>query len=706
MGEKGMRSLRYPAQFLGVVALALAALWNFAARASATPEQRAAIAAAINETVTPPQAAAEPNAHGGAEIIPASGALLGSVTQRVSRATVTDDGGITLNFVNADVKDVAKTVLGDYLKLNYEIAPNVQGTVTIQTSRPLPRSKILAILDQTLRLNGMAIVLSNGIYKVVTGDDAARESSSVNPIATRHRSVPGYGVEIAPVRYVSAIEMQKLLEPLAPLKAIVHVDTARNVLIIEGTEQERQTLLDDIALFDTDWLAGMSFGLFTPTYMDSQELARELTQVLGGVNSPATGVVRIVPIDRLNMVLVVSPQRRYIDQLRAWVSRLDRPGQGTDRRIYVYSVQHGRATDLASTLTKTLFGSGGASAQGNIVTPQSGSSSLAAPQPAQANPTASPNSETGIAASVETDTGASAQGLNGIRINADETNNALVILATPQQYARVEEALARLDLTPLQVLLEAAIAEVTLGDKLQFGVQYTAKTGSSQTILSSGSSPLIAPTFPGLSYLLTTSNIQIILDELSSVTHVEVLSSPQLMVLNNQTATLQVGDQVPILTQQSVGTVDQNAPIVNSIQYQNTGVILKVTPRVNRSGEVMMDISQEVSDAVPATAGAGIQSPTIQERKIASSVAIQDGETVALGGLITRDISRTKSGVPFLQDVPLIGDFFSDTQNNNQKTELIVLITPHVVDNVQRARALTEELRHRLSDIEPLMQMK
>jgi general secretion pathway protein D len=313
----------------------------------------------------------------------------------------------------------------------------------------------------------------------------------------------------------------------------------------------------------------------------------------------------------------------------------------------------------------------------------------------------------GTASALENDSGgASAQGLSGIRINADETNNALVILATPQQYARVQEALARLDLAPLQVLLEAAIAEVTLGDKLQFGVQYSAKTGNSQAILSSSTSPLIAPSFPGFSYLLTAGNIQIILDELSSVTHVEVLSSPQLMVLNNQTATLQVGDQVPILTQQSVGTQDQNAPIVNSIQYQSTGVILKVTPRVNRSGEVMMDISQEVSDAVPATATSSIQSPTIQERKIASSVAIEDGETVALGGLITRDISRTKSGIPLLQEIPLLGDFFSDTQNTNQKTELIVLITPHIVDNLQKARAVTEELRHRLSEIEPLLQMK
>jgi len=690
---------------------ALAVCFASASATATTPEERAAIAAAlaepINDQPTPPGTPPKTlPAHPQAQIYPGSGNLFGRPVHRVEKASVSTGGDITLNFINADVKDVAKAVLGDYLKLNYEIAANVQGPVTIQTSRPLPRNKVLAILDQTLRLNGMAIVLSNDVYKVVTADDAARQSSAINPVASAHNRVAGYGVEVVPIKYISASEMEKLLEPLAPSKAIVHVDAARNVLLIEGTEQERQTLLDDIALFDSDWLAGMSFALYTPTYTDAQELTKELTEIMGGINSPISSVVRMVPIDRLNAVLAISPQPRYLEQLKGWVARLDHPGQGTDKRIYVYSVQHGRAADLAATLTKLLFGGSNTS--------ETVSSALEVPNSVPPAVSAS-NIVTSTATSRESTQsippaehsrsgqGASAGGLGGIRINADEVNNALVILATPQQYAHVQDALVQLDLQPLQVFLEAAIAEVTLTDSLHYGVQYLAQASNSQVALSNSATSAIAPVYPGFSYILSATNIKIVLDELSKLTHVEVLSSPQLMVLNNQTATLQVGDQVPIITQQSVSVTDPNAPLVNTVQYQNTGVILKVTPRVNRSGEVMMDISQEVSD-VTSTTSSTINSPTIQERKIASAVAIQDGETVALGGLITHNYTQSKSGIPWLDTLPVVGDFFADTQKDMGKTELMVLITPHVVDNLQKARAVTDELRHRLPTVQTLFQ--
>lgn len=181
-----------------------------------------------------------------------------------------------------------------------------------------------------------------------------------------------------------------------------------------------------------------------------------------------------------------------------------------------------------------------------------------------------------------------------------------------------------------------------------------------------------------------------------------MLSSPELMVLNNQTASLQVGDQVPILSQQAVGVTTSQGSIVNSVQYENTGVILQVTPRVNRSGEVMMDISQEVSD-VSSTTSSSIDSPTIEQRKITSTVAVQDGETVALGGLISKSRTESKNGIPFLQEIPVLGNAFRDTQDNDTKTELVVLITPHVVDSVERARAVTDELRRRLPMVEPLL---
>ncbi|HEY2445364.1 MAG TPA: type II secretion system secretin GspD [Rhizomicrobium sp.] len=684
-------------------------------------------------------------------------------------------GGITLNFVNADVRDVAKAVLGDYLRLNYEIAANVTGTVTIQTSQPLAKAQVLPALEQALSLNGLALVRSNGIYEVMPVADAHKQVGTTAPPATT--STQGYGMEVVHVKYVTATAMQKLLEPIAGAEGAIRVDPARNVLIIEGTAQQRQTLLEDVALFDVDWLSGMSFALYEPKYMDADELAKELGDLLGGTDSPIAGVVRFVPIERLNAVLAISPQQRYLDQLRAWVDRFDRPGEGNDKKIYVYRVQNGRATDIANTLIHTLFGAssteqptqptqgqgsaaarqgssssltsglggtggttGGTSGAGGGLTGLGGSSSSG-----QGSNTSSPsNNSTGLGGSslsanrgqnpatpfqpvttpieqqgaraggkYETVGGVSRENINSVNITADESNNALVILATPREYKVISDALRDLDIQPLQVLLEAAIAEVTLNKNTQFGFQYFYKPNSTPNSLSTFSltnaatlavppaNPLLAA-LPGFSYMFANGNsLQAVLSALGTETHVEVLSAPEVLVLNNQTASLQVGDQVPIVTATSVSTIDTNAPQVNSVQYLDTGVILQVTPRVNRGGQVMMDIDQEVAEPTSTTSST-INSPTIQQRKIVSSVSVLDGETVALGGLFSNQVSKTKSGIPFLQDIPYLGNLFTNTGDGIQKTELMVLITPHVVTDPQRALAVTAELRRKLPDAQPL----
>ncbi|HTQ15196.1 MAG TPA: type II secretion system secretin GspD [Rhizomicrobium sp.] len=650
------------------------------------------------------------------QIFPGTGQFTGNARRH---ATVDAKGDITLNFVNADVKDVAKAILGDYLKLNYEIASNVQGTVTIQTSQPLSRDQVIPALDRALRLNNMALVNNDGIYDVVPLADAQHETGAIKG--------PGggvsmeYGSEVVPLRYVSAVQMQKLLEPLAPAQGIVHADASRNLLIIDGTAEQRKTLREDIALFDTDWLAGMSFALYTPTYMDADELARELDQVMGSSDSPIAGVVKLMPIDRLNAVLAISPQKKYLAKLQAWVDRLDRPGEGSDRKIFVYHVQNGRASDLASTLAKVLFG--GSTAQGGnpglVHTTPYGTPAAAAAPASASSTTASvgggistqmaSGSESGIQSS--SPEGYSASGSlhgehgNPVSITADEVNNALVIYATPREYATIDHALHQLDTQPVQVFLEAVVAEVTLNNSLKFGLQYFYQPDSKNTFtLSNTSTSTLGQAFPGFSYMFSNgSNIQVVLNALENITHVEVISSPKILVLNNLTATLQVGDQVPVETAQSVSTSDANAPIVNSISYADTGVILKVTPRVNRGGVVMMDISQEVSAVDPTISTEGVNSPAIQQRKIDSSIAIQDGQTVALGGLITDERSKGKSGIPLLQDIPIVGNLFTNANTTHDRTELIVLITPHVVDSSLKAQAITDELRRKLPSVEAIL---
>lgn len=665
----------------------------------------------------------------------------GVVAPASSMPLVTGPGGtdqqndITLNFVNADVRDVAKAILGDYLKLNYEIGANVQGTVTIQTNQPLTRAQVLPALEQGLSLNGMALIRNKNIYEIVTLADVHRELG-----AATTRNVPsGYGVEVFRLKYVNAAALMKVLQPLAGAENNIRVDESRNLLIVEGTAQERQTIAEDVALFDADWLSGMSFALFTPENLDADELAKELDSVMGGLNSPIAGVVRLIPIERLNAVLAISPQPRYLDQLRSWVVRLDKPGQGNDKKISVYHVQNGRAKDLANTLRRTLFGGGNDTSQDNTETTQNNPSpalnSTSSFMPGGGNglltlgggagtpPSSSGNSLTpsrtgsrevaplessgqdqqGMPKRYETVEGVNRQGLSSINITADETNNALVILATSREYAMIEKALHQLDTAPVQVLLEASIAEVTLTKEIQYGFQYFNQPNTeNQIVLSNGGSSQISATFPGFAYIFSRgTNIQATLTALGTLTKVNVISSPEVLVLNNQTANLEVGDEVPVLTAQSVSTIGTDAPIVNAVQYIDTGVILKVTPRVNRGGQVMMDISQEVS-GVDNSASTAIGSPTIQQRKINSSVSIEDGQTVALGGLFTDQVTKSDSGIPYLQDIPYLGKLFNTTDNQHDKTELMVLITPHVVDDVQKAQAITDELRKKLPDVQPL----
>lgn len=645
------------------------------------------------------------------EIIRGSGSFVGGQRRQSASAVVSSDGDISLDFANVDVRDVIKAILGDLLKLNYTVDAKVQGTVTIQTSQPLKKDAVLAVFTQTLRMNGMALVHSGDMYTVVAATDAPRQAGRVM-MEGQGAARTDYGVVIVPLRYVGAAQMKQLLEPLIPSGGILQTDTGRNVLILGGTPQELAAMLDDIAMFDVDWLAGMSFGLFTPKYLDATELAKELGQVIGGKDSPLSSMLRLVTLDRLNTVLAISPQAQYLDELSSWVDRLDRPGAGVDQRLYVYRVQNGRAVDLAGVLTKALNTNNLQSSaatpgkqSGEIIASAGMQPALASGQGAMADGVRGSGRAAASAEMPErADQGIVMNGTTNLNITADEVNNALVVLATPREYAVIEAALRQLDTIPLQVFLDAAVAEVTLTSELKYGIQYFFQTGHHQVTFSNGSNSTIAASFPGFAYSFAAgANTQVILSALETVTDVHVVSAPKVLVLNNQTATLQVGDQVPIATAQSVSTVASNAPLVNSIQYHDTGVILKVTPRVNKGGMVMMDVSQEVSD-VATTTTSTLNSPTIQQRKLSSTVAIRDGETIALGGLIKDSRTDGRNGIPLLQDIPYLGQIFRSTDNNGTRTELLVLITPHVVENLDKAREVTFELRQKLQSIEGLFE--
>jgi general secretion pathway protein D len=651
-----------------------------------------------------------------AEIYPGTGRMVnrGAGTTPALRER---QGDITLNFTDTDIREVAAVVLRDLLGVNYVIDPTVRGTVTLQTGAPLARADLIPVLEAVLAANGAVLVQQGGVYRVAPAGAAGRGGGAVG-FGSR-AGAGGYQLAVLPLNYIGAGEMLTILEPLFP-EGTVRADPERGLIVVNGSSNEIQLARDTISVFDVDQLAGSSVLLESLRVADAKTVAVELDNIFGDLTKgPLAGAVRIIPVERLNALIVIAQQPRYLDEARNWIARLDRGQAPNERKLYVYYAQNGKAASLTKSLRGILQEGGGALTEvGDTVTPtRTGSvptaqartyqtpgqleSELASRLPGGAAGASTANVPS--LAAEPPRTGAAAG--TGIRIMADDANNAVLVLATAQEYADIEEVLLKLDLRPLQVLIEASIIEVSLQDQLRFGVQFFLDSGGlniaddGSTFLTSGLNSLIAPNLPGFAFTLTGGgDPRLVIDALSQLTDVKMISSPQLLVLDNQSAQLQVGDQVPIITQQSTGNLVGDTRTVNSVEYRETGVTLNITPRVNASGLVTLEIAQEVSD-VAQTTSSGIDSPTFQQRKIISTVAVSSGQTLALGGLIREVTSDGRSGLPILSDLPYVGPLFGTTTNDSRRTELLVMLTPRVIRTQEEAQDVTADLRRQFKAV-------
>lgn len=612
-------------------------------------------------------------------------------------------GDISLAFVNADVKDVIRAVLGDALGLTFVIDPRVQGQVTLQTNRPLQRDDVLRLLEDVLRIYGLGLQHSGGAYLVLPLAD---------PTHGDH-AAPPQSVEALSLQFISPDEMASLIRAMAPGNPLVRPVPGRGILLIGGTDDEVARIADLVSTFDVSALSGMSFALFQPRFADARSLRGELAAIVAGSDRNSAGV-RLLLISRLNAVLAISRSPQALRQVGAWVERLDQGTEAEEERLFIYRVQNGKASELAASLGK-IIGAGTQQATelhgadpGTAQRPETGDAAGAAPGGnggGQSVAAAGVNSLLSNAPAALTDplpeagrAATAPAAANRPSIIADEPNNALIIRATEHDYRNISVALARLDTAPLQVMIEAVVAEVTLTQELRYGVQWFLQSGKSSATQTSSTSGAVAPSFPGLAAIYATGGIKVALSALESVTDVRVVSSPNMLVMNNHTASLLVGDQVPVATQQAVSVVTSGAPVVNSIEYRDTGVILKVTPHVNDENLVRLDVSQEVS-SVATAASSTLNSPTIQQRKFTSTVSVRDGQTISMGGIISDSRERDESGVPLLKNVPLIGSLFKVADNKLNRTELVVLITPHVARTDADLHAVTQQLREQMPNM-------
>ncbi len=608
----------------------------------------------------------------------------------------TKPGDIRLNFPSADVRVVAKAVLGDLLRVPFTIAPGTGGSVTLVTPGPIARSSVLGVFENALKGASLALVPQNGGFTIMT--TAAAQASGVTGPTTL-----GYSTEIIQLQFINAQELKKLLDSVVP-GAVASVDAGTNSVTIAGTSGQRTNARDLIRQFDVNWLRNMSFAYFVPQRTDSRLIVPELEKLINAPDAPTRNLVRLIAMERLNGIIAVSAQRQYLEDVRRWIDVLDREGTNNEARLFVYRVQNGRSRDLARTINAAFGNGSSGSTSGNetaqpIDNNDTSRGSTNTPQPAQ--PPASAQPATAAGANEQN----SERRGPAVTITSDDANNAVIIFGRPREYAIVEDALRKLDVAPYQVMIEAAITEVSLTNELRFGVQWNFQTGDSNFVLSDAGGSLANPipttALPGFSYFFSGNNISATLNALEERTNVKVVSAPKLMVLNNQTASLQVGDQVPIQTQSSQSTNDDDARIVNAIEYRDTGVILKVTPRVNAGGLVLLDIAQEVSD-ISSRSVSGIDSPIISTRRVSTSIAVQDGQVIALGGLFRDANSFGKNGLPILSRIPVLGSLLFGNRNDTQnRTELIILLKPHVLRTAGDARAVTEELRAKIRTLEP-----
>lgn len=665
---------------------------------SATPWPDSPGGRVVQESVTPAESGRISYYHAG------SGRFVGRVASPdETRNEQVED--VTLNFENTNLLEVIKVVLGDLLHLNYSVDPKVQGAVTLQTSRPLARESLLPTLELLLRSNGAVLVRDpGGIWRVVPQDEASK-GAPIMPLAGPAAPLPpGYAVRIVPLRYIGATEMQKILEPFTRVGNVIRVDLTRNLLVLAGMPRELERLLETVAVFDVDWMTGMSVALLTPIYMEATGLAQELTEIFPQEGEgPLVGLVKFTPIERLNALLVVTPQPEYLERVKDWVERLDRETAGTGRRLFVYPVENGKAVDLADVLSKVFEESTKetrkrpASLAPGLVPGTIASKAGAKPAKPGSAPLPTLPTRTRVTG---TQQGLALQDQSSIRIIPDEVNNTLLILATPQEYRIVQAALKHMDIVPLQVLIEATIAEIKLTDDLEYGLQwfFQNKIGkySGEGLLDLDQNVGLAAAIPSFTYSLTSGTaVRAILNMLASESKLNIISSPSIMVLNNQKASLQVGDQVPITTQQQQAT-STNSNVINTIEYRDTGVLLNVTPRVNAGGLVTLEIEQEVSNVGERDPN---NNPTISQRKIQSTVAVQSGESVVLGGLIRENQTRRESGVPGLHTLPVVGALFGEKTDEKNRTELVVLLTPRAIRDAVEARAVTGEFHRKMESL-------
>jgi general secretion pathway protein D len=592
--------------------------------------------------------------------------------------------GIDLNFQNADIKEVISLVIGKIMRENFLIDPAVKGTVTLKTEKPLNRDTVFYMLENILDLYNARIVKRKGHYRIFPKARGGVSIIGIGDIDNRIKL--GYGYRIIPLNFVSATEMVKILESVTNEDTVIRPDEKRNLVIIGGTSEDVRNMMDAISMFDVDMMKGTHVGLIRINYSDANDIISDLKKMLSVQQSE--GLLTLETIERLNAILVISRQYEYLKRVRDWVRKLDTPAQGVGNKLYVYPVQYTTAKDLASTLDE-LFGGAKDEEEtgksGNITGPGSTPVTLTESGTKDAPPGAA--SKTGaIGAGTE---GSSSE--TAIKIIAAEDTNSLLISSTPNQYARIALALKKLDVPPLQVLIEVTIMDVQLTDAFSYGMRWELLDGGDSAAI--GNELSFASTF-NYSAVRSSGDVRSFLRLLASDGKVDVLSSPSILVRNNNKASIRVGDQQPI----STSSIGEGGVVATSVEFKDTGILLEIKPSITSSGTINVDLTQEVIDVGDIDTATGQR--TFLNRNLNTSASVNNGESIILGGLIRTNTAVSQSGVPYLRDIPFLGFLFGQTVTSDVKTELMIILSPRIIRDSRENNNVMKEYKEKFEHLD------
>jgi general secretion pathway protein D len=636
-------------------------------------------------------------------------------------------GETTFNFEGESLQAVVKAILGDMLGQNYVIAPGVQGTVTLATPKTVSPAQALSLLEMVLGWNNARMIYSDGRYNIVPAD-TAMATGAVAPRTGSPAGARGFESRVVPLKYISAEEMKKILEPYARQGSIVNADAGRNVITIAGSRSELENYLRTIQIFDVDWMSSMSVGVFPLQSGKASKVVQDLEKVFGEQSkTPVAGMFRFMPLEGANAVMVITPQPEYLDQIQQWLERIDGAGAGV--QLFSYELKYIKAKDLADRLAEVF---GGGSSGGRNTGGDGNVSLVPGADPFSINGAGSGKddgssnnddfSDMGGGTGSDTGTGQGGLGEGSLNLNqrgsgngsvtlevegervgvaaVDETNT-LLVRTSARAWKSIRDVVERLDVMPMQVHIEAQIAQVDLSGDLDYGVSWYFENIFGATDLPNAVGTRNV-TGGGIAYTFLSGNAVGFLSALDEVSDVKMLQTPSVFVRNNAEATFNVGTNIPINSVSFDPTTGSQGTI-NQVQYLETGTILKVRPRVTKDGMVFLDMVQEISSADPVSNNCTTNcNPRINTRRLKTEAAVQSGTTVLLAGLITDGVGRGSSGFPGLSRIPIIGGLFGHQNSKTERSETIILLTPTIVRSPQEAADLTDEYSRRFRAMEPL----